>query len=366
MKYLAKTFSFTLLFIILLLSGCMKNELTIRFDFPKNFVGNYIVDYYAWNSERGTWIEAVAPVQNGAASLTCAASRPTLIYIRDASSPNASIAIYAERGDEIVIAGDNPDMYTWTVTGNKVSERWSAWRRQNAAVLGASAEGFPDKRKKVISDFVKANKDDKLAVLVMLTEWNRREDADGFLRLWNMIGKDAKSARLLELCGSTDMLGVQFLVEADGSLSPAREKAMKSAVFRTRANGVDTLKFGKASASLLYFYEDDDTSRGEAMDSIKKLVKQYPDSLTRIMSDVCVRPDSMVWINSLRSDTVATLVRSWAPRGIADPTFVALGASRIPWFVVLAKDGRSRYSGAELKDAVAAFRKEMDAASAHK
>lgn len=74
----------------------------------------------------------------------------------------------------------------------------------------------------------------------------------------------------------------------------------------------------------------------------------------------------MVWINSLRSDTVATIVRAWAPRGIADPTLVGLGASRIPWFVVMAKDGRNRYSGAELKDAVAAFRKEMDAASAHK
>lgn len=354
------------LVVFILLPGCMKNEFSIRFEFPKDYVGNYIVDYYAWNSKRGSWVEAVAPLQNGVADVKCITGLPTLVYIRDASSSANSIVVYAEKGDEIIVSGDKNDMNTWTVKGNKLSQRWSEWRNKNAAVLSKSRDKFTKEKEKAISDFVSANRDDKLSALILLTEWNRRENPDGFLRLWNRISEDAKPQQLLEMTGSTDLLGVEFEVDSKGNLSRTKAKKQKQMIVRSSGNGVDTLRFGRVKSSLLFFYGDTDSSREEAIDSIKALVKAYPDSAKRIITDVCLRPDSMSWVNATRRDSVKTVVRAWTPQGIASQDMINLGVSRYPWFMVIRKDGSDAYSGPDLKDAVATFRKEMDKKSASK
>lgn len=354
------------LLIFMLLPGCMKNEFSIRFEFPKDYVGNYLVDYYAWNSKRGSWVEAVASLQNGVADVRCGTNLPTLVYIRDASSSANSIVLFAEKGDEIVISGDKPDMNTWKIKGNKISQRWSEWRNKNADVLSKSRDKSTGEKEKSIADFVGANKNDKLSTLILLTEWNRRENPDGFLKLWNQIGEDAKSQQFLEMIGCTDLLGVEFEVDAKGNLIRTKEKKQKQIIVRSRDNGADTLNFSKVKSSLLFFFEDSNSEREEAMDSIKALVKAYPDSAKRIISDICLRPDSMAWVNSIRRDTVQTIVRAWAPHGIADPNIINLGVARHPWFMVIRKDGSDAYSGSDLKDAIAAFRKEMDKKSASK
>lgn len=345
--------------LLVVLSGCMKNEFTVQFSFPKDHVGNYIIDYYAWDSKKGSWMENVASVQGGKAMVKCVTNRPTLVYIRDASSSN-SIAVYAERGDDILISGDNPDMNTWTVKGNKESELWSEWRNKNARLFADSRDKFTKEKEKAISDFVNANKDKSISAIVLLTEWNRNENPDVFLKLWNSIEDDAKDRLLLEMCGAADMLGTVFEVNSDGKLSRTKEKKLDLMTVRSRDNGIDTLKFRRQKASLLYFFLDKDSKREETIDSIKVLVKAYPDSTKRIIADVNLRPDSIVWINSLRSDTINGIIRAWMPQGLAEPNLMRLGVTRIPWFVVVGKNGEYAYSGSTLKDAVAAFCKEMD------
>ncbi len=347
---------------LFLLAGCGKSEFSIQFQFPKDHIGNYIVDYYAWDSKKGSWIESVASVQNGVADVKCAAGRPTIIYIRDVSTSN-SIAIYAERGDKIVISGDKSDMNTWTVKGNKISENWSHWRNKNADVLTKSRGEFTDGKKKAISDFVKANKDDKLSTLVLLTDWNRFEDPDGFLRLWNMIDKNAKPKQLIEMAGCADLLGVEFEVDADGKLTRTKGKKLKQIIVRTDDNGTDTLQFAKAKASLLFFYKEKGSERDEAIDSLKVLVKAYPDSAKRIICHVGLMTDSVVWRTTMRRDSIKNVVKAWVPLGLVDRDLVSLGVTRAPWYVVIKKDGSDVYSGSSLKDATSAFRKEMDSKS---
>lgn len=343
-----------------MLSGCMKNEFTLQFDFPKEYIGNYIIDYYAWDSKKGSWMENVASVQGGKAMVRCVTNRPTLVYIRDASSSSNSIVVYAERGDELVISGDKPDMNTWKVKGNKESELWSEWRNKNTKLLAESRDKFSKEKEKAISNFVNSNKDKEISPILLLTEWDRNENPDGFLKLWNTIDNDSKNQQLLEMCGAADMLGTVFEVNADGKLYLKKEKKLDLMAVRSRDNGIDSLKFRKQKASLLYFYLDNNSDRGEVMDSIKTLVKAYPDSTKRIIADICLRPDSMVWINSLRSDTINGIIRAWMPQGLADQNLTRLGVTRIPWLVVVRKNGEYAYSGSTLKDAVVAFRKEMD------
>lgn len=352
-----KNFGKTLMFlsILLLMAGCRKNEFKMEFQFPKEHFGNYLVSYYAQDSRGGFWVEQTASIQEGVAFIDGVTRKPTIVYIMDASSSSNSIAIYVERGDKIKISGTGGDMSQWTVVGNKVSERWSAWRNSSKA-----GKGDAKALEKSIEAFVKEHPSDKLSAMILLTEWNRRENPDGFLKLWNSIDKNARSQEIVELCGAPDLIGVEFTTKADGSLIRSKDPKMKKLIVRSRDNGVDTLVFNKVKASLLYFYSDNNNTRKELADTLKSLAKVYPDSAKRILTDISVNTDSSSWAGSIRFDSIKGVVRAWQPKGIAEEDMVKLGVIRLPWIIVKDKSGTESYSGDDLKAAVAAFRKEMD------
>ncbi len=353
---------FAWLFLLIpLFSGCVKNEFKIEFQFPKDFFGNYIVRYYAHDSRGGTWIEQTASIQDGVAFVDGITRLPTIVYIYDASSDSKSTAIYVERGDKIKISGEGNDMSSWTVTGNKTSERWSSWRKENK--IGSADNSRLEKH---IDEFVKKNSSDKLSAIIMLIEWNRRENPEGFLKLWNSISKGARSQEIIEMCGATDLLGVEFTTKADGNLASAKDPKFNKVVFRSRDNGVDTLIFNKVKGTLLYFFTDNNSARHETADTIRNLSKAFPDSLKRIISDIAVDCDSMTWTMAIRNDSITGVVRAWQPKGIAEDEMVKLGIVRIPWFIVKDKDGNESYAGDDLKKAADQFRKEMNKTTAKK
>ncbi len=350
-----KTFTYRILAIwgclmALMLGGCVKNEFKVDFEFPKDHMGNYLMTYYAWDSRGGRWIEHTASIQEGVATADCITRLPTLIYISDASQPGNSMIIYAERGDEIKVAGDGKDMGTWSVTGNKLSERWSEWRK-SAYPKKNDSKAF----EKSIEEYVKANPKDELSAILLLTEWNRRENPEGFVKLWNTVSKSARGQKLIEMCGATDLLGVEFTTTADGNLEYSKDAKMKSLLLRSRDNGTDTLKFNKAS--ILYFYSENNTARHEAVDSMKVLAKAYSDSSKRIMADIYMDSDSMTWVNAIRRDSLKGVVRAWQPRGVVEEDMVKMGVTRLPWFIVKDKSGKETYAGDDLKKAMAEFRK---------
>lgn len=340
--------------VMLLLTGCVKNEFKIEFQFPKDYVGNYLLTYYARDSHGGRWIEQTAPIQDGVASVGCVTRLPTLVYITDASSSN-SIVLYAERGDEIKISGEGRDMKDWTVKGNSVSEHWTDWRK-DAYAKKNDQKDF----EKSIEDYVKKNTKDPLSSILLLTEWNRRKNPEGFVKLWNLIDSDARKQSIIEMCGASDLLGVEFTIKADGTLAYAKDGKLKSLIVRSRDNGIDTLKFNKVKGSFLFFFAENNSLRGESVDTLKSLVKLYPDSAKRIISDIYLDSDSMTWAGMIRRDSLKGVVRAWQPYGVADENMVRLGVTRIPWFIVKDKNGKESYAGDDIKDAVAAFRKEMD------
>ncbi len=339
---------------MLLLTGCVKNEFKIEFQFPKDYIGNYLLTYYAWDSHGGRWIEQTAPIQDGVASVGCVTRLPTLVYITDASSSN-SITLYAERGDEIKISGEGRDMKDWTVKGNKVSEHWTDWRK-DAYAKKNDQKGF----EKSIEDYVKRNPKDPLSVILLLKEWDRRSNPEGFVKLWNLIDSDARQQQLIAMCGVSDLHGLEFTTKADGSLAYSKDSKLKSVIVRSRDNGIDTLKFNKVKGSFLFFFAENNSLRGESVDTLKSLVKLYPDSAKRIISDIYLDSDSMTWAGIIRRDSLKGVVRAWQPYGVADENMVRLGVTRIPWFIVKDKNGKESYAGDDIKDAVAAFRKEMD------
>lgn len=349
------TFFLTLALMLMMLGGCVKNEFRIDFEFPDDHIGNYMVSYYAWDNKKGMWIEQTASIQEGEASLGCLTHNPTVVYVSDASNSSNTMAIYAERGDKIKISGKEKDMWTWSVTGNKISERWSKWRNEAAA-----GKNDDKKLEKSIADYVRKNPDDDLSALLLLTEWSMRENTDGFLKLWNSISKRGRRQELIDISASSHLFGTHFSVQADGTLARTKVPDLASVTFRSRDNGVDTLLFKKGQASLLYFFTENNSARREARDTLKVLSKEYQDSTKRIIADISVDTDSMSWVAAIRSDSLTKAVRGWEPRGLADEKMAILGVMRIPWLIVKDKAGKEIYAGQDLKKATEVFRKEMD------
>lgn len=352
--FVSKTVAIVACIVTLMLTGCVKNEFKIDFEFPKDHIGNYLLTYYAWDSRGGRWIEHTASIQEGVASAKCITRLPTLVYVSDASSPANNMIVYAERGDEIKVSGEGRDMSTWTVKGNKVSERWNEWR-QEAYKKKTDNKAF----EKSIEDYVKKNPEDQLSVFLMLMEWNRRENPEGFVKLWNSIDKEAKDQQIIEMCGAPDLLGVEFSTNAEGNLEYSKDSGLKSLTVRSRDNGLDTLKFTKSKGTILYFYSENNSARKESADSLKILSRAYPDSSKRVIADIFMDSDSTTWVNFIRRDSIKGGVRAWQPRGLADGDMVKMGVARLPWYIVKDKQGKDKYTGDDLKEAVKAFRKIM-------
>lgn len=336
----------------LTLAGCVENEFSIKMQFPADYVGNYIVAYYACDSKNGAWLEQTASVQGGVAEIECVTHDPTLVYVSDASSPSKYMVTYAERGDKITITGDNSDMRTWKVTGNKIAVQWNEWQSQGPAAETAA------KKNARIAAFVKKNPSSKLSAILLLTEFDRRKNTEEFVSLWNSVKPDARTPQLIEMCGSPDLPGVLLSPDADGNLKAAADKRLRSLVLRSEGNGVDTLPLAK-KPSFLYFYRDNNDARREAVDSIKALVKAYPDSAKRIICDVAADIDSTTWKSSIRFDSLEKTVRAWVPHGLPDESLMKAGVMRLPWFRVASSDGKVAYSGTDLDEAVKAFRNRM-------
>ena len=353
--FVSKMYALMACIMVLMMTGCVKNEFKIDFEFPKDHIGNYLLTYYAWDSRGGRWIEQTASIQEGVASVGCITRLPTLVYVTDASSPSNSVIIYAERGDKINISGEGRDMGAWIVKGNKLSERWSAWRNE-AYKKKSNNKAF----EKSIEDYVKKHPSDQLSAILMLTEWNRRENPEGFVKLWNMIDKSAKDTQLIEMCGVSDLLGVEFTTDAKGNLVYSKKSGAKDLIVRSRDNGLDTLKFTKVKGSILYFYSENNGDRKEVADSLKTLSNAYKDSTKRVIADIYMDSDSTTWVNFIRRDSINGGVRAWQPRGLAEESMVRMGVARLPWFVVKDKHGKETYGGDDLKESVKAFKKEMD------
>ncbi len=353
--FISKMFAFIACFVFLMLTGCVKNEFKIDFEFPKDHIGNYLLTYYAWDSRSGRWIEQTASIQEGVASVGCITKLPTLVYVSDASSPGNSMIIYAERGDEIKVAGEGRDMTSWSIKGNKVSERWADWRKK-----AYQKKDDIKALEKNIEEYVKKNPSDPLSAILLLTEWNRRENPEGFVKLWNSIDRKAWDQQLIEMCAAPDLLGVEFTILADGRLEYAKKEGIKTLTVRSCDNGLDTLRFSKVEGSILYFYSENNSARHETADSLKMFCKAYPDSAKRLIADVYMDSDSMTWVNSIRRDSLKGAVRAWQPRGLAEEDMVKLGVARLPWFIVKDKNGKETYAGDDLNKASIAFRKVME------
>ena len=339
------TFQFIFVIMCVALTGCKKNEFTINFELPEDVTVNISASYHAADRQGGLQVEAVAPVSHGKGFLKGITRNPTLVYLRSGISKTATV-VYAEKGNEIQATGENKRMETWKFGGNKLNERWSEWRNANADTIAA---GNPRDINLAVARYVYNNPSDPLSTLLLLTSFSRTDDEGLFRTLWYKLEGDARDPKWTELVSRAD--------QPTFDLTPPAK--MQSVIMRSAQNGVDTLRTDSVKASFFFFWNSGITRRQEYIDSIKALVKEYPDSLSRIIADVCMEPDSASWRSPLRKDSLTKVNRLWAPAGMADSRLMILEVRQSPFFIVFSRDGNQRYRGSDISAALKEFRSQM-------
>lgn len=336
---------FTFLFSLLLfLSGCVKNEVKVEFQLPQSVNEAYRLVYYASDPVKGWYMEMVAVLQKGKGELTLPTRYPAIVFIMHGGGYPVA-AFYAERGDKIKITGDGANPVEWKISGNKLTDSWTEWRLANR---GAFASGDPEKINRAVSEYVSKNPENPLAAIFLAIYYDRNVAEPGFKTAWNKLNGDALQPKWIELVGRNDM------VEGNPLFTDKADRI----VFNSLGTGADTLEPAKTPA-ILYFWRKDDRKRSEAIDMLKTLSKDLPDSASRFIADICFELDSLYWRSSTRTDSLRHTVRAWNPMGEVDSVFSRLGVSQTPMFIVFDKKGTLKYRGDDIEKAEKAFRERM-------
>jgi len=335
-------FAISILIIIAsMLTACSKKDFHLEFSLPADINTNYTAVYYASDKRGGMTIESVAVISKGKGSLRCPTVKPCLLYLY--AGTGIPLTIYAEKGETINISGSEANPYAWTVDGNDINRQLSAWRNQYASTL---RKNIPDSINMAVSRFVTANPSAMISPILLLTAFSRSHDETLFRRLWHSL--DVSEARTwARLVARSDI--------PDGiSATPGQ---LRSIALRSLGNGLDTIRPDSVKASLLFFWNNGFDNRRQVFDSIKTLAKEFPDSASRIIADICLDPDSLGWRSPLRFDSLRNVVRMWAPAGMADRRIMKLGVVSSPFYIVFSPDGHQRYRGDSQEKAFREFRK---------
>lgn len=309
-----------LLFIIgMTAGGCSRPKVTLEFSLPTELHMAYTINYYNVTPRGGRYIETGVMIQQGKAKTILPLADEAVISVAAAGK---TIYIYAERGDKISLTGESADMFSWKIGGNKINDQWTRWRNDNDDILQSSDSW---KVNKAVEEYVKKNPDNPLSALLLLYNYNRRENNDGFLKLWAMLKGEAAKEKWITLSGRSDLYSGR-------PLTPLDTKKSHTFVLKTLANGADTIRTGKTPVTIL-FWRSNDQKRTEMVDSLRSLRKSHPDSAKYLIVDVCFDPDSINWAMPLIRDSLKGVVRAWMPLGETDSIARLLGVERTPMII---------------------------------
>ncbi len=326
-----------------LLCGCSGGEFSVDFQLDSGLRQNYRVSYYSFRKGGGKLVEAAIPVTEGKFLLKGYSKKPTLVFLY-ANPDSPALAFLVAPGDKLTVTGQGPDPRNWSVAGNKTDEAWSQWRKKNANAL----EGDYKKVNGAVADYVKGNPKDILSAILMLTQYDRRQDEEGYAKLWNSIAASAKPQELLLSLGRTDQLTPEI-----EPLEP-----VDTLLFHT-SDTMLPLARGASNLLLLHFWRTSDNDRNATVDSLKKLRSDFSDTLKLAMADISFEPDSMSWRRVVRTDSVENWIRAWAPAAEASEMAMRLKVTRTPYFILIDKKGNQQLRTDKLSDLIKETRKRL-------
>lgn len=334
------------LLLCLLFAGCVKNEIKLRFEVPESVSGPYRVLYYASGKNQGMMRETAVEIARGKGEITLPTVYPSIVYVFSSTRKEPELAFYAERGDNMLITGDTPDVGEWKVDGNKLSREWSDWRYEHRQLLKSDDS---ERINAEVAKYVEKNPDSPLSMVLLTVYYSRRADQAGFSRLYGLLKEGAFSnGDLMSALSAADLIeGPQ-----QGWFGLKGGKGPVSLVLLGEKGYADTLNLKDTVPALLLFADKEGLKDG-ALDSISALSAKSRSRVAEIYVDV----DSLGWKRHLRKDSVAGMRRMMMPMGLADSLAISLGIARAPYYITVGPKGQLVYRGDDFKKALKEFRK---------
>lgn len=338
---------FAVIIVSLCLTGCIKNRFTIEVKLADNVNKTFTTLHYASDSKKGWVLETAVQVVNGQGKAELQTRNPSIVYIFNGTNTPVTF-FYAERGDKIEITGKGQNPALWDISGNKINDQLTEWRKANSALLSKIRPGdkpAAEALNKAVEKYVLANSDNPVATLLLLEYFDRRTDESGFRKCWSKLHGKAKDGEWLDVVSRNDMLNI-----ADSDALP------KMLVLNTVETGCDTIRFGSVPV-LLNFSRSNIESYRDDIKELRLVASESGDSASRVIANISLEPDSLMRWQNARSDSLSNVVQGWTPLGISDSQLHALGVTRIPYLIVVDGKGKVIYRGDDTKKAVQEFKK---------
>lgn len=345
-----KSFFLSILFLMaLLIVSCVRNQFTVEFNLPQSVNQTYRTLYYASDSKKGWVLEGIMQTDNGKGTMQMATRNPTIVYIFS----NAKYPVtffYAERGDKIVVTGEGANPATWNFDGNKINEELSEWRKSNKSILINRQPGNAKSTLAVneaVRKYVDAHPDNPVSTILLLEYFDRRADEDGFVHCLSKLKGDAADGKWREIVSRNDML-----------MDPGSNDFPKEIILNTVGTGCDTVRFGRVPV-LLNFSRSMVQNYRENTRELRRIARESGDSSSRIIANILLEPDSMQRWQNARYDSLRNVVEGWAPLGLSDTQISQLGVRRLPFMIVVDRQGKVVYRGDDLGKASEEFKRQF-------
>lgn len=234
---------------------------------------------------------------------------------------------------------DNP--YNIQIKGNKPSEEWAKFLRENHELLRGDDHAAANRQ---ILGYVDDHKGDMQSSALMLTQYYA---VDGESRADSIFALIAPGARPEAMVSAYRRM-VSRLNTA------ALEEKMRSFNIYNAAGKQESYYPGRTSYSMIYF----SGAPGERRDMVAPVLHRLVDSLPKRriqVIEISMAPDTTVWKRNWRADTTAW-AQVWVPGGPANPNFAPLDIPRLPYWILCDSTGTQVYRGSDISVAVDSLR----------
>lgn len=330
-----------------MLSSCTRNEIKVSFDVDDTVNSPVRIVYYASSRSQGIVRETAVEIASGKGEIILPTRFPAIVYLFSPSKKEPALAFYAERGDKIRVTGNNPDVGKWEVSGNKITDAWSEWRNENDAVL---AKNDTKAVNKAVTKYVEDHPDNPLSVVLLGIYYSRREDPEGYYRLYGRLSEAAFANR--ELVGALAAADLIEPLQKEWFVGKGGISAPSKMILRGQDGFADTIVLKDTVNTLLVFVGKDGMEPA-VRDSLKTRKKSDKGKVAEIYLD----PDSLAWDRYLRRDTVEVVKRVMMPLGLMDSVAMKIGVDRYPYYFTIGEKGKLLYRGDDFEKAYSIFKK---------
>lgn len=274
---------------------------------------NLRIMYY----DGGSYRSGVTAVREGKFEFSTTTSEPSILEIAD-NDYRPLARLYVEGGEKFKVYINPAHPYASRIEGNEASARWSAFLNKNEEAL--SAGGI--RSRNAIADYIKANRNDIVSTLLLITEYPC-DNADEGLELLNSIAEPARPEALTQ--------NFRFMLQR---LTAEDAKAPISSLRYLTPEDTTLLYTPGPERTMLVFTE---AYADSTFESIRKAGAAKYKRITelRLANDISNRhlPDTIKW-------TVGHI-----PGGLAAPGVERLGIPALPYYIVADATGKQLYRG---------------------